>query len=146
VILDLDHFKKINDNHGHPAGDQVLREMGKAILANSRSNDFAARYGGEEFVIILPETPLNKAMVQAERLRNAVFESTFGAPELNLKATISVGLAALNDSQDKPEDLIRQADLALYAAKRGGRNRICCHTTEEEGFGNIDETASAFKW
>ena len=125
VMLDIDHFKKFNDTYGHQAGDLVLKELGQIALTNSRSNDTATRYGGEEFAIILPETSLENAVIQAERLRVAVAEHKFQAGENILKVTVSVGLAMLDPSVTRAEELIEAADRALYKAKDSGRNQVC---------------------
>jgi len=124
MMLDIDHFKVVNDTFGHPMGDQVLREVSQIILANQRSNDLAARYGGEEFAIILPETPVSKSPSKAQRLRKAVMEHLFGGEAAAVRATISVGLAGISDKMNHPADLIKLADQALYSAKQSGRNRV----------------------
>lgn len=126
LMLDLDHFKAFNDQYGHLAGDQALRETAEVLRQNSRSVDFVARYGGEEFAIILPETDLERAARQAERVRAAVE----GHPYLQVgseparRMTVSVGVAALMPQMRETEDLVHDADTALYRAKTGGRNRL----------------------
>ncbi len=124
VILDLDHFKQVNDTHGHPVGDRVLAGVAKVMRDLVRSSDVAARYGGEELALILPHTGLSSAAVLADRLRVAVEHATFG--DTGVHVTASLGLACLADLVDKsPAGLITAADAALYAAKSGGRN--CIH-------------------
>lgn len=121
IMLDIDHFKQYNDRYGHLAGDEALRCLAQILRKNSRRVDTVARYGGEEFSIILPETDLVQAAVQAERLRTAAAEQQW--PEGSL--TISLGAAALLPEMTRVEDLVRDADRALYQAKEAGRNKVC---------------------
>ena len=126
-FLDLDHFKAINDRHGHQGGDAVLARVAKTIGGCLRGNDFIARYGGEEFVVLLPETPLELARKIMERIRGYIEAEHYAvAPDRMIRITLSGGAAAHMDGtrREKPEDLIRAADRALYQAKRLGRNRI----------------------
>jgi diguanylate cyclase len=123
--IDVDHFKRVNDTHGHAAGDKVLVALGKLLRDNFRSADVVVRSGGEEFVLVLPDTPLPNAMDVCERLRARVEASPVdigsGVP---LRITISIGIAAA-PAYDL-DALMRRADGALYAAKQAGRNRLCC--------------------
>ncbi|MGE0524559.1 MAG: PleD family two-component system response regulator [Variibacter sp.] len=125
LVLDIDHFKSINDSYGHDAGDDVLREFGARIRKSIRGIDLACRIGGEEFVIVMPETDLAVAGMVAERLRRRIAAETFpisgSAP---IPVTISIGLAALGVPTDTPTTILRRADQALYRAKRDGRNRV----------------------
>ena len=121
LMLDIDHFKLVNDRHGHLVGDQVLAELGRILAASVRESDVCARYGGEEFAAILHETSVQGAEVMAERLRQRVEANTFPA---GLKLTVSVGVAA-TDNIERFGTLIEEADAALYRAKEGGRNRVC---------------------
>jgi diguanylate cyclase (GGDEF)-like protein len=121
LIGDIDNFKAINDRHGHDIGDVVLREAASAMRDSLRTLDLVFRVGGEEFVVLLPGSDLGKAMEIAERLRAAVAERSLEA----VPVTISFGVAATTDGELDFERLYRQADLALYAAKRGGRDRAC---------------------
>lgn len=130
IIFDLDHFKKINDGHGHPIGDHVLREMGRIAATTSRSRDLAARYGGEEFVFVLPETGLENACMLAERLRKRVEEHNFSVGSHELKVSISAGVASLSEAEAEPAELLKFADKALYKAKETGRNRVCRQESE----------------
>jgi two-component system cell cycle response regulator len=124
LLLDIDHFKKVNDTHGHPAGDAVLRGVAKLAQKAARDTDVAARYGGEELALILPETDARGAMVIAERLRKLV-ETTAHASELGpLKVTVSIGVSTTGQRAKAPADLLEQADRALYRAKHAGRNRV----------------------
>lgn len=126
LIIDIDHFKAVNDNFGHMAGDTVLRELAKDLSRELRSNDYLARYGGEEFAIILPETPLNMAHLFAERVRTSAGARDYeigGADPVHL--TLSIGIASFPSQAETPEELIQHADVALYRAKEAGRNRVC---------------------
>jgi diguanylate cyclase (GGDEF)-like protein len=120
LMLDLDHFKRINDELGHKKGDQVLYKVAHALLANVRRIDTVARYGGEEFVILLPDTTREHALLVAEKLRVAIGDLDHGGP----KVTISIGVAASPDQGDGEEALFEAADRAMLEAKRGGRNRV----------------------
>lgn len=125
VILDIDHFKRINDTFGHQNGDSVLITIAEASLKRMRSHDIVARYGGEEFVIVLPETSLSDAMLIAERLRESVQAICFPPPLEGLTVTASLGVATFpSDKVDGIDSLFLEADRALYRAKRHGRNRV----------------------
>jgi diguanylate cyclase (GGDEF)-like protein len=126
LMLDLDHFKAFNDRYGHLAGDQALRETADILRQNARSVDLLARYGGEEFAIILPETDLDRAAAHAERIRSAVASHVFEGQETGQehRVTISIGVAALTAATQKIENLVHDADQAMYRAKAGGRNRL----------------------
>ncbi|MFG6468115.1 sensor domain-containing diguanylate cyclase [Roseateles sp. BYS87W] len=128
LFLDIDHFKSINDRHGHPAGDEVLRQVGGLILRSLRTGDLAARYGGEEFVVLLPRTDLAGAREVAERIRLMVQEAPFITPDGGtVSATVSVGLAMLPAEATSFGELLQAADRAVYQAKRSGRNRTVTH-------------------
>ncbi len=124
ALFDIDFFKKINDTHGHNAGDAILRELGKLISSNTRTCDIAARYGGEEFALILPETSQSKAYELMDRLRHLVETQLFNKTGRPIKATVSVGVAQLDLTDTSPLDFCERADKALYKAKEGGRNRV----------------------
>jgi two-component system, cell cycle response regulator len=119
AMIDVDHFKAVNDSHGHSAGDAVLRKVAEALRTTVRPYDLVARYGGEEFVVILPGTTLAAALPIAERMRAAVPSRTAPRP-----ATISLGIAQFDPAQDDVEGLLRRADEALYQAKGRGRDRV----------------------
>jgi diguanylate cyclase (GGDEF)-like protein len=132
LMIDVDHFKKVNDRHGHLAGDEVLRQLAQCVEGEVRNSDVSARYGGEEFVILLPGTGIEAGRLLAERIRHAVSEESFevagvGAP---LPVTVSIGVAEYRPGKTKDdlkvagERLIALADLALYEAKAGGRNTV----------------------
>ena len=122
LVLDLDHFKQINDQRGHPVGDQVLANVGATLRTALRSRDFAGRNGGEEFAVLLPDTEAGAALEIAERIRAAIAEITL--PGSDVMVTVSVGVAAFPDHAGTLERLERLADAALYTAKRHGRNRV----------------------
>lgn len=133
LMLDLDHFKAFNDRHGHLAGDHALRETADVLRQNARSVDILARYGGEEFAIILPETDLQRAAYQAERIRSAVADHVFRSQETGQEhqVTVSIGVASVSQAMRKSEDLVHDADTALYRAKAGGRNRLALAPVRE---------------
>jgi diguanylate cyclase (GGDEF)-like protein len=126
MILDLDHFKKVNDTYGHPVGDLVLRETSKALVRLVRRCDIVARYGGEEFAIILPETGFASAKILAQRLRRGVEQQMIQYNDTLISVTISIGLAGTDagDGEITRESLIAKSDHALYKAKWNGRNRV----------------------
>lgn len=125
LMFDIDHFKRINDVHGHLAGDFVLKELARIVQSRIRRDEVFARYGGEEFAIILPETSLEGALALAETLRQKVAEHLFVFQADSIRVTISIGAALLTDTDRAATDLIKRADEGLYAAKNSGRNRVC---------------------
>ncbi|HET9394765.1 MAG TPA: GGDEF domain-containing protein, partial [Nitrospiraceae bacterium] len=130
LMIDVDHFKRINDQHGHPAGDEVLRHIGATLQKTMRSYDEIGRYGGEEFIAVLPETTLNQAIAAAERIRCCVAQAEVRYNKLQFKLTISVGAVSSFGTEDTPQGLIERADMALYAAKQSGRNCVCAVPNE----------------
>ena len=124
VVLDIDHFKAINDGHSHAAGDQVLRQIGRLLQDAVRDGDLAARIGGEEFAVILPGADLALGVEVAERLRAAVAARRFFAAGTELKLTISCGVAASPAPVPRPANLMASADSCLYQAKRAGRDQV----------------------
>jgi diguanylate cyclase (GGDEF)-like protein len=128
LMIDIDHFKRINDSHGHLAGDAVLVQLAQIFRDVLRSIDIAGRYGGEEFLIILGQTDLRKAVVTAERIRQAVEQHLFIHQDIRLHATISTGVAGITQADDTDNTLIGRADSALYEAKATGRNRVVLST------------------
>jgi len=130
LMLDLDHFKKVNDNYGHPVGDTVLQQLGEIIRLAIRDNDMAFRYGGEEFALILPDTDLKGGLHVAERIRTAVESTIFEPGSIDLRLTISIGVSTC-PTADSVRDLIMAADKALYAAKHQGRNQVVAAETEQ---------------
>lgn len=129
VILDIDHFKKVNDTYGHLTGDEVLKEVGRLFRQHARESDFPARYGGEEIVVILPGTRSRGACVFAEKMRGIVEEHVFKTHEgQDLRVTISMGVCQWEPGMDEAQ-VLACADKALYEAKTGGRNRVVCYNT-----------------
>ncbi len=126
LLVDIDHFKRINDTFGHAVGDEVLREFSVRLASNVRAIDLACRYGGEEFVVIMPDTDMAGARRVAERLRNHIADSLFkvtGVEDM-LAVTISVGVASTHGPDDTAADLLKRADDAVYEAKASGRNLV----------------------
>jgi two-component system cell cycle response regulator len=125
LMVDADHFKRVNDEHGHPAGDAVLREMAQLLRDQLRATDSLGRYGGEEFVAVLPHTGAEEARQTAERIRYQVQQRRFHAGESEIRLSVSVGMATCpGPGIDSPEAVLREADKALYRAKEAGRNRV----------------------
>jgi len=126
IMVDIDHFKKVNDTFGHDGGDKVLREIASLLKNSVRQHDTVARYGGEEFVLLLPGAPLDPTNMVAERIRRLVENTTFDMGQTQIHITISLGISNFPIHRMKSkEELVKMADLALYEAKRGGRNRVC---------------------
>jgi diguanylate cyclase (GGDEF)-like protein len=124
-MLDLDHFKDVNDAHGHRAGDRVLQQLARTCLEVLRTVDVVGRVGGEEFAILLPETAREGAVEVAERLREAVGRAEVAREEgVPLRVTVSIGVSTLSGAANL-DTLMSQADTALYDAKHAGRNRVC---------------------
>lgn len=124
LFLDLDHFKEVNDTYGHRAGDHCLRALVDPISCEMRQTDSLGRYGGEEFLIVLPGVEAENAELVADRIRSRVQEMTMLVSGARIALTLSVGIASLSPGMLTPEDLIERADVALYRAKAGGRNRV----------------------
>lgn len=124
LILDIDHFKPVNDRFGHQAGDFVLHQLAELANQSIRSTDLLGRYGGEEFIMVLPEAGIEDARAVAERLRKTVEDHKFVYDQDSIQITISVGISCLNNPDDELDDLISRADRSLYAAKDAGRNRV----------------------
>ena len=122
ILVDIDHFKKINDSYGHQAGDQVLKSLGARLASMARAGDVACRYGGEEFILFMPGMTLETAYDRAEELRTSFAHEAVIYGDVSLRATLSVGIAVYPQHADSAEDLIRLADVALYQAKDAGRN------------------------
>ncbi len=124
IMLDIDFFKKVNDNYGHQAGDYLLIKLTSLIVDRIRSTDIFARYGGEEFCCILPETNIESAYKVAEDIRKIIEDYPFKFEDQEISITVSQGLSSLVDGIDSPEHLIKKADIALYKAKETGRNKV----------------------
>ncbi len=125
LMIDVDHFKKLNDKYGHLAGDQVLREIAAIIQGNIREIDIAGRYGGEEFCVVLPDTDRDGALYVAERIRQATKETSIKAYDTVVESSVSIGISTFPQDGKKASELIDKADWALYRAKKQGRNRVC---------------------
>jgi len=124
MLLDLDHFKTVNDSHGHDVGDQVLRAVADCLKDMTRFHDVVARLGGEEFAVVAPNLDTDLLLKLAERIRKAIAATAIVSGNVRLKVTTSVGLAVWNGSESS-EQFFRRADAMLYQAKRRGRNRVC---------------------
>ena len=124
IMLDIDHFKQVNDTYGHQCGDHILQAIAGIIGSSIRSEDILARYGGEEFCCLLPETPLAAAEILAERFRKKVADFIFEFQAETIRVTISLGVSAVSSAVTTPELLLKNADDGLYRAKNTGRNRI----------------------
>jgi two-component system cell cycle response regulator len=125
MMADIDDFKSVNDGHGHPGGDTVLRGMASLLLSQLRATDVAGRYGGDEVLVILAQSELDGAGLLAERWRQAMESTSFEAPDAQaIEATVSIGVATYDASLKSPEELVAAADAALYRAKEKGRNRV----------------------
>jgi len=124
LLLDIDHFKQVNDGYGHPAGDAVLRSVASLLTRQARETDIVARYGGEEMALILPETDARGALAIAERIRKAVGGAHHPTDQGTLKVTVGAGLSTWSGGADGAEELLVAADKALYRAKQAGRNRV----------------------
>ncbi len=126
LMLDIDHFKKLNDTYGHLAGDQVLASVARTFSNSIRNIDFVARYGGEEFVIVLPETALSAAHDMAERILTQVRSASYQFNDQSIAVTLSIGVAMSRSSDESADTLLARTDRMLYEAKRAGRDRVIC--------------------
>jgi len=125
MMLDIDHFKQVNDTHGHPAGDVVLKTLANILRKQLRDVDLAARYGGEEFVVVFPEISGEAAKKVAERARRAIAATPFRLPDgREIGVMVSIGVSSYPKDADTPQGVVERADRALYAAKEAGRNRV----------------------
>ncbi|HLF17962.1 MAG TPA: GGDEF domain-containing protein [Candidatus Omnitrophota bacterium] len=132
LMVDVDHFKKINDTYGHLTGDQVLSEIGRIIKENLREIDIAGRYGGEEFCVVLPDTSAQGAQFAAERIRQATEKALIKAYDTQLQTSVSIGISQFPKDGTKLSELVDKADWALYRAKKQGRNRVCSFGVYQE--------------
>ena len=123
VMIDIDHFKKVNDEHGHPVGDRVIKSLSRLLLQRLRTGDIPARYGGEEFTILLPDTGPESALKVVEQFREAFAQLVHRSPKGDFQSTFSAGVASL-PPHGEGDEVLKAADAALYAAKRAGRNRV----------------------
>lgn len=130
VVVDIDHFKTINDQYGHSSGDEILKAFAATLASNLRGSDIVFRFGGEEFVIILSNTDRDGANLVAERLRQAVLDTAYSCNTLHINVTASFGIAHLT-GQDSGQSLFDKADQALYQAKQNGRNRVVAYGPQQ---------------
>ncbi len=128
IILDMDHFKSVNDTYGHDIGDQVLKQFADIVIKSIRSSDLAARFGGEEFVVLMPETDHQQAKDAAERIRKTLETTALKVTHEveQISKTVSIGVSFMNDMGDTGQSMLKRADEALYRAKNGGRNKVEC--------------------
>ncbi len=124
MMVDIDHFKRINDRHGHAVGDEVLRHVARVLSGVLRISDAIVRYGGEEFILLFPDVGMGRALRIAERARQAVAESPAPVADLSVELTVSIGVAERRP-RERLGELVHRADVALYEAKQTGRNRVC---------------------
>jgi diguanylate cyclase (GGDEF)-like protein len=138
LLIDLDHFKKINDTYGHLAGNVVLERLARTFESCIRKSDFVARYGGEEFIVVLPGAPSKLAREIGEKIRSTVEKLSLTVPTMegetaNVSVTVSIGVATSPDDADTAQQLVRYADRAMYhGAKRAGRNRVAVYSDDKK--------------
>jgi diguanylate cyclase (GGDEF)-like protein len=131
ALFDIDHFKRINDEHGHIMGDTVIMEVTRALQQDIRTSDVVARYGGDELILLLPHTNCAGTLQLAERMRRKIELLEFGDGNHRIQVTVSCGISSYPESQAKTlEDMLRAADDALYRAKAAGRNRVEAHRAD----------------
>ncbi len=138
LLLDLDHFKKVNDNYGHQVGDQTLKKVVEITINELRQHDILGRFGGEEFTVLLPDTDLISAKIVAERIRKTVSETEFFAGTSIFRITVSIGLATFHHETDDFQELLRRADLGLYKAKQTGRNQVVAVLDDSRPIEDLD--------
>jgi diguanylate cyclase (GGDEF)-like protein len=141
MLIDVDHFKRINDTYGHDVGDLVLQRVADTLKHSARVQDVIARIGGEEFLAVCPDTDASAASQCAERLRQAVSAMRIGVGNVTLQLTISVGVAAMDPGMTSPDSMIKASDQAVYAAKQAGRNRICVYRARSSATVNMAASA-----
>jgi len=126
VIMDIDHFKRVNDHYGHMVGDRLLKCFSRCLVNTFRETDFVARFGGEEFIAVLPRTTLDAAAKAAERVRNVIETALHRVGDVEIKMSASIGVKEIGEGETW-EEILQKADAALYAAKNGGRNQSFYH-------------------
>lgn len=139
MMVDIDHFKSINDNHGHATGDEVLRKVAAVVIKTVADGDIVCRYGGEEFSVLMPDTGLDEAELRAERIRLAIKSLRVG----ELKVTASLGVSSIHQQAESPQDLLDQADKCLYVAKRNGRNQVIRFDKSQKQIAMLGETPAS---
>jgi diguanylate cyclase (GGDEF)-like protein len=125
LVIDIDRFKSVNDTYGHDAGDEVIKAVAEVLQKHKRSSDIVGRLGGEEFVLMLPEATLDKALAAAERLKQLAADRVITVAGRRIAVTVSIGASVARADVNGVDELLKQADIALYVAKRSGRNRVC---------------------
>jgi diguanylate cyclase (GGDEF)-like protein len=144
ILVDIDHFKRVNDTHGHTVGDLILREVAEVLRESTRGEDLVARYGGEEFILALPSSSLEQATERAESIRSRLSSRLVEASESRVGVTASLGLSFVPAGRVRDvEALITSADEALYMAKRSGRNRVIARAQAQQDFGHKTESTDA---
>lgn len=138
MMVDIDHFKSINDNHGHATGDEVLRKVAAAVMKTVAESDIVCRYGGEEFSVLMPETSLDDAELRAERIRLAIRALKLG----EVSVTASLGVSSLRQNAESPQDMLDQADKCLYVAKRNGRNQVVRFDKAQNQISQLGDTVA----
>jgi diguanylate cyclase (GGDEF)-like protein len=133
MMIDIDYFKKVNDTYGHDIGDLVLKKTAAVLQQSVRGSDVVCRLGGEEFLVICKKAALQDGLMVAERLRANVAANQISAPGFEGTCTVSIGVASWVKGMAHPDELLKQADLAVYEAKRTGRNRVCSGGEKEQG-------------
>lgn len=126
AMIDIDLFKSVNDMHGHPVGDLVLRNVAQTLKRSIRHNDILARYGGEEFAVVLPGADIEDAKNWAERVRQLIANTPITIGKASISVSVSIGLTESSTTEYRLPDLVKNADSALYQAKQSGRNKVCC--------------------
>ena len=144
LLLDLDHFKKVNDNYGHQAGDELLKYYVKSIQKLLNTSDIFARIGGEEFAILISQTSDDNAYLLAETIRQKTASLIFSYEEQNIYVTTSIGISEIKDTDITFEDVFSRADVALYQAKHEGRNKICFANFTNDNVSTIQQTKNVF--
>jgi diguanylate cyclase (GGDEF)-like protein len=145
ILVDIDHFKRVNDTHGHNVGDMILREVAEVIRESTRGEDLVARYGGEEFILALPSCSLEQATERAERIRTRLSSRVIDASQCRVRVTASLGLAFAPAGRVRDvAALITAADQALYKAKASGRNQVSASTIAQKETSRKTESADAF--
>ncbi len=125
LLIDIDHFKKVNDTHGHSYGDYVLKTLAEISQEVLRETDVVVRFGGEEFIVVLPSTNITGALNSAERIRAKVESYTFSFNDVEINCTVSIGVSSYDNDEWTDADFVKATDVALYEAKRNGRNQVC---------------------
>jgi diguanylate cyclase (GGDEF)-like protein len=142
LMIDVDHFKEINDTHGHLIGDDVLRTISGSLVGRLRRSDFLGRYGGEEFLVVAPDTGLDVAMTMAESLRELIAAIQFTSSEWSFTVSVSIGVAICPPNvKCELNEVLAEADSALYTAKKTGRNKVVCH---DKNIMNRQDRAAVF--